>query len=150
MTTWKEWSAWWRGIFHFHMQLSRFMPLEDAMRKIPPSIWREILRRIFFFPPAANRADWSTLDLVSHFNSHLSQIPNLLRERFYAICLFAGLWVFGTERERERERVDPRRKLLIALVVLNCLQPLPKLSGEINIEKHYKIIFKKIQQHIWW
>ena len=60
------------------------------------------------------------------------------------VCRFVGVW----DRERERERVDPRRKLLIALVVLNCLQPLPKLSGEINIEKHYKIIFKKIQQHL--
>ena len=63
---------------------------------------------------------------------------------------FVCLQVCGClgQRGRERERVDPRRKLLIALVVLNCLQPLPKLSGEINIEKHYKIIFKKIQQHI--
>ena len=59
---------------------------------------------------------------------------------FLIICLFAG-GCLG-------RRVDPRRKLLIALVVLNCLQPLPKLSGEINIEKHYKIIFKKIQQHL--
>ena len=47
---WKEWSGWWRGIFHFHMQLPRFMPVQDAMRKIPTSIWRrgEISREISF------------------------------------------------------------------------------------------------------
>ena len=147
MTTWKEWSAWWRGIFHFHMQLSRFMPLEDAMRKISPSIWREILRRIFFFH---RRPIERIGQLWIWFHISIRTFPK------FPICSgkdfmqFVCLQVCGClgQRGRERERVDPRRKLLIALVVLNCLQPLPKLSGEINIEKHYKIIFKKIQQHL--
>ena len=148
MTTWKEWSAWWRGIFHFHMQLSRFMPLEDAMRKIPPSIWREILRRIFFFTGGQSSG---LVNFESGFTSQFAPFPSSQSAQWKIlcnlfVCRFVGVW----DRERERERVDPRRKLLIALVVLNCLQPLPKLSGEINIEKHYKIIFKKIQQHIWW
>ena len=45
-------AGWWRGIFHFHMQLPRFMPVQDAMRKIPTSIWRrEILfLESFSFP----------------------------------------------------------------------------------------------------